>query len=182
MFVCLFVCYLFPSAEPNCHNDIWAHQWRWWGRAIVLWAALIDLTLDSFISWNCFSKFNEIGRNNEIARNNERAENNEIRKNQDFVQNWREIAFAHQCEIIIEISLNFYSKRKQILRNYCTIFVQIISIGNSNTRAQRDGLKRVKKKSKLPIHVIFLQCLCPWSFLWSKLWLIGLSVRDFTYL
>ena len=55
----------------------------------------IGLTLDSFISWNCFSKFNEIGRNNEIARNNERVEKNEIRKNQDFVQNLREIAFAH---------------------------------------------------------------------------------------
>ena len=73
----------------------------------------IGLTLDSFIFWNCFSKFNEIGRNNEIglnneigqnneigrnnniARNNERAEKNEIRKNQDFVPNLREIAFAH---------------------------------------------------------------------------------------
>ena len=129
MFVCLFVCYLFPSAEPNCHNDIWAHQWRWWGRAIVLWAALIDLTLDSFISWNCFSKFNEIGRNNEIARNNERAENNEIRKNQDFVQNLREIAFAHQCEIISKLCAILICNVRKSLRNYCTIFVKKISIG-----------------------------------------------------
>ena len=22
LFVCLFVCHLFPSAEPNCRNDI----------------------------------------------------------------------------------------------------------------------------------------------------------------
>ena len=35
--------------------------------------ALIGLILDSFISWNCFSEFNEIARNNKIAQNSKKA-------------------------------------------------------------------------------------------------------------
>ena len=59
----------------------------------------LGLIQDSFISWNCFSKFNEIARNNEVARNNEIAGITKC-KNQDFLYELREIAFAHQCEMI----------------------------------------------------------------------------------
>ena len=60
---CLSSCLLPPSTEPNCLKIVCRKPWM----------------INSFISWNCFSKFNEIARNNEIAGNNE------ISKNQGFL-------------------------------------------------------------------------------------------------
>ena len=99
--------------------------------------------MDLIISWNCFSKFNE------IDRNNERAENKEIRKNQDFVQNLRRIAFAHQYEIISKFRAIFIQNIKKSLRNYCTIFVKIISIGNPNHVFLNSPIKRFTNLPKV---------------------------------
>ena len=61
--------------------------------------------------------FLEILRNNEIAQNYEIAGNKEMHKYKDILQNLREIDFAHQRKNI-EISYNFYSKRKKIFARF----------------------------------------------------------------
>ena len=74
--------------------------------------------------------FLEISRNNETARNNEIAGYNEIRKYQDFLQNLREIAFAHQCAKTSKFRAIFTRNGRKSLRNFCTIFVQKMLTGN----------------------------------------------------
>ena len=60
-------------------------------------------------------------------RNNEIAGNNEIRKYQDFLQNLREIVFAHQCAKTSNFRAIFTRNVRKLLRNFCKIFVQKIS-------------------------------------------------------
>ena len=62
--------------------------------------------------------FLEILRNNEIARNYEIAGNKEIHKYKDILQNLREINFCASMRKNIEISYNFYSKRKKIFARF----------------------------------------------------------------
>ena len=76
----------------------------------------------------CVEKRNsEIIRNNKIARNNEIAGNNEVHKWQDFLQNLREIVFAHQCAKTSNFRAIFTRNVRKSLRNFCKIFVQKIS-------------------------------------------------------
>ena len=59
-------------------------------------------------------------KNNKKAQNNEIPGNNQIPKYQDFLQNLREIAnsFGASMRKKIQISCNFYLKRKQIFAQF----------------------------------------------------------------
>ena len=79
---------------------------------------------DSFFSWNCFRNFTKLI---EITK---KEKYTKYKKHQDIVQNLHEIAFAHPYEIISNFRAIFTQNVSKSFCNYCTIFVQIISIGN----------------------------------------------------
>ena len=86
--------------------------------------------------------------------------NNEERRNQDF----REIAFEHQCKIISKFRKIFIQNTSKSLRNYCTNFVQKLRF------TALEPISCVFKISKFADnHLYFINCIDrkhDLSFLW----------------